>query len=160
MNFTKYLASVSICTLVAACGGSTTTTVPTPGGSVEVKQSGERVTVTDNKSGVQVTAGTELPADFPKDLVYPGQTGISNSVSASNGTAMVAFQTSDNGEKAMVWYKDAVAKSGWTIETTMTAGTTIMLHAKKGTQSLTVQFIPGVDGPPALIQVAIGQAQN
>jgi hypothetical protein len=153
----KWMTILAVC--AAACGGSSKT-VSTPDGDVEVRQSGDQVTVTNEATGEQVTAGNKVPENFPQEFVYPGNTGVANSVADNNGTFMVTFQTGDDPEKIMTFYKDAVDKAGWTIEATANVGGAQMLQAKKDEITLAVHIAPGETGQPTMVQVALAENQG
>jgi hypothetical protein len=153
----KWVAVVAVC--AAACG-KTSTAVSTPGGDIAVEQSGDQVTVTNEQTGQQVTAGNKVPENFPPEFVYAGSTGIANSIADNTGTFMVTFQTSDDPEKIMTFYKDAAAKSGWTVEATANVGGAQMLQAKKDESTMAVHIARGEAGQPTMVQVAIGKNQG
>jgi hypothetical protein len=134
-------------TLLVGCGGSPAANTNTAAGnSAAPKNAAAPTTTTVNTPSGPATASTgSLPADFPKDVpVYPGAT----IVSASNvgGTSGAVLSTADEGDKVAAYYKDELAKQGWSSPQAMNAGGTNVVRATKEKRQVAVSITKGADG--------------
>ncbi len=109
------------------------------GGKADVDIKDDGLTVRTNEGSFSV--GTELPADFPKDIpLYPGaKVTYSGTNSSDNGGGVGAtFSTADDYTQVAAFYTRELPANGWTVDSTQNiAGTTVM-SAKKDTRTLAV----------------------
>jgi hypothetical protein len=128
--------------LLVGCGGSPAATTNT---AAPKNAAAPTTTTVSTPSGPATASTGALPADFPKDVpVYPGAT----IVSASNvgGTAGAVLNTADAGDKVATYYKDELAKQGWSNPQAVNAAGTNAIRATKEKRQVAVTITKADDG--------------
>jgi len=118
------------------------------GKDVKVDVEGETVTFTDAEGEVTVRGGkgTELPANFPKDVpVYKGAEILQTSSHAGTDFS-IAFQTRDAVDKVADFYKNEMESEGWESEQALTMPNRAILAYKKGNRMVTLMIAADEDG--------------
>ncbi len=87
-----------------------------------------KVSFTDPKTGAKLDiGGGTIPSGFPKDFpVYPGSKVTSSLSGNQNGTGngfWVTLTTADDVAKVQSYYETNLKANGWTLESTIGAGT-------------------------------------
>lgn len=90
------------------------------GENVKVDIDNETTTFTTDEGSTVVGSGS-LPDNFPEDVpIYPDTTITFSHVGSGDeeSSASTTLETKDSQEKVTSWYKEEIAKNGWTIEST------------------------------------------
>jgi hypothetical protein len=89
------------------------------------------------------TGEQQPPVGLPDDVpLYAQATPISSMASPDRGT-IVNLRSTDSAEQVFAWYRDELAKRGWTIATQSGAGAQHLLTATKDTRKASVLITTG-----------------
>ncbi len=93
-----------------------------------------------------MTVGTQSypdawPGDAPKYSNGQIQYSASSNQQTGQNGSMVVLTTSDSPQAVINFYKSELASKGWTTEQTATVGEMVMISAKKGDVTFTVQVV-------------------
>jgi hypothetical protein len=150
---TKMVGTVILSGLMfAGCGGSATKTenaAPAPA------KPAAPTTPTNVSTPAGNVATGSLPADFPKDIpIYTGA-GIT-SASTTGGTVGAVLTTSDDPAKVASFYKDELAKNGWSKPQAVDMAGTSSISATKEKRRIGVGITKSQDGKT---NISIGVTQ-
>ena len=145
-----------------ACGSGDERTVEMEdGGTATVHGDDEGVGVrgtTEDGEEYAIRVGTraELPDDFPDDVpVHPGAS-VEASMSMPGEGQMITFATQSAPDAVYRFYKDGLAKQGWSIEAEMNLGGQRMLSGRKGDRVASVQLVEADEGGTRVV-VTVGE---
>lgn len=117
---------------------------------VDVDRDLDGSTTYSNDEGSVTVGSTSYPDNWPSDVPRYGNgtiqfSGNSNPQTGASGAA-VMFQTTDNAQVVIDFYKTELTKNGWTIEGTVSANGALVLSAKKDTRTFGAYAVPSGDG--------------
>jgi hypothetical protein len=145
--------------LPTSCGKKASETAAEKMIESAMRAEGQKADVTINSETMQVKTkdgdmsfgeGTKLPEEWPDDVpVYKGLKLIS-AMKTKEGFS-IQGTTTDSHDKVAEYYKEQVAKSGWTEDTVMTQPQMAMLTYKKDKRTLAIV----ISGQNAEISVSI-----
>ncbi len=101
---------------------------------------------TDRKAKPRAAVGGQLPGSFPPGLPVYQPSSISD-LGEVEGGQFVHFVSPDETERVRSWYRDALARAGWTVE----AGPSGEMVVTGGGRRATISIRDG--GPVTLILV-------
>lgn len=118
------------------------------------------VTVSGENGGTfQYSAGgaVEVPSDWPNDMpIMDGGTvsyvGTMNPQTGEPG-AVVMFTTNEPVSAVSAYYTQALADNGWTIESTMNAGGTVILGASKDERQASIYVAGDENGTSVTVSI-------
>jgi len=118
------------------------------GRDTKVEVDGDKVTFTDAEGGMTIHAGkgTELPKDFPSDILVYEAAEILHSASRGADGFSVSMQTQDALGKVVEFHKKAMEAQGWQSETAMDMPNRAMLVYKKGERMAHLMIASDSDG--------------
>jgi len=92
----------------------------------------------DGSGGTQVSTGS-LPEGWPEKVLKPYPGGSITQSIASDGEYVLVQTTTDNAKTVIAYYVENLTSRGWSVETTVDAGDTMMreLVSSAGTVGLT-----------------------
>jgi hypothetical protein len=155
MRTVPALALLSLC-LLAACGKSPQEAAVSAatGGKVDMKQEGDKTTVTtaDGQISVSTQAGQPLPTDFPKDIWLPD--GYSIQTAANFGGAQVLDMVvpgdiAGNAQTA----SSKMQADGWKQTMSLAQNDSQVLMFEKDGRSTQLAFTKNDDGAHMHVQV-------
>jgi hypothetical protein len=139
--------------LFAGCGGDATKPAENAAGSKPAAGAPSTPTTTTPTSVSVPGGGTastgSLPADFPKDVpVYEGASVTS--ASTTGGVAGAVLMTSDAPDKVSAFYKDELAKQGWSKPQAIDMSGTSTITATKDKRRVSVAITKAQDGKTSI----------
>lgn len=105
------------------------------GGDVKIEGDGEKVSYKDDDLEFSYDMGGDLPEGFPSDFpIYTNAKLISkySSTQEESEGMSVMWETSDDLEKIVEYYKSESEKTGWEITSTFSSEDSSVLSLKKG----------------------------
>lgn len=122
----------------------------TTGSNVDISNSGNTATVSNDQGTTQIGEGAKWPSDMPSDVpkLTAGKITMATSDKTTNSWSVIAseFKQADYDT-----YKAKVVAAGWTSTATTTYGATIDDY-EKGTNRLILTFDPSSDGISITVQ--------
>ena len=147
---TKMVGTVLVSGLLfAGCGGAETKTAEgpktdKPAAAPAAPAAPTTPTSVSVPGGGTASVGT-LPADFPKDVpVYTGATVVSSST--AGGVVGAVLNTGDAIDKVSAYYKDELAKNGWSTPQAMNAGVNTIIRATKEKRQAAIAIMKDTEG--------------
>ena len=162
MSLTRFILLLCAATLLFACGGEEEI-VEIDGGKLTFEAKDEGVRISGEKEGVGAISGqfgdhAEIPDGFPKDVpIYPGTDVIGGMVAGEGG--MVTLQTSDDIEKVAAFYRENLAKEGWTLGPEMDLGSQRVLPVEKEGRNAAVQIAREANATTIVVTIGLGPAR-
>jgi hypothetical protein len=157
MRFHRIVLLLCAAILVLACGGEEKS-VEIEGGEITIESEGKGVRISGDQEGTGAISGqfgenAEIPEGFPKDVpIYPDAKVVGSMLAGGRG--MVTLQTGDDPGKAASFYRENLAKEGWSIVSEMNLGGQQVLAVEKGDRNGAVQI--SREGSHTNILVTIG----
>ena len=128
------------------------------GAKVDVQNDGKKVTVETDKG--KLTVGEdEVPKSFPSDItVYPGAKVVGTAETSTD--VSLQLKTGDSVSKAYDFYKDDLAKNGWTISSSATYSGSSLVMAQKGSKLVTLTVATDESDNKTTISMMVTLARN
>jgi hypothetical protein len=98
--------------------------------------------------------GTEIPDDFPADVLVYKPSIVSASMTLPEGLS-VTLSTDDDSKKVLQAYKSKMASNGWSEKASMKMGTQSMLVYEKEGRNANINISPAED--ETYIQIVIAK---
>ncbi len=141
VRLTLGLSAAAIAALLLACGGEEPAPAPPSGKAQGQMASKARAgeTITKLESGATLTSGSdlELPDNFPKDVpVYP-KAKVTVALTAPGGGVMASFESSDDAQAVIDFYKEQLVAKGWTLDNEIERSRMVQIDSSSGGRRLT-----------------------
>lgn len=160
---TKYIIGLSCLLLMfAGCGGSPDEAAmerqieQATGYDADVDISGNNLSMSgktgDGEFSLSSGEGTEVPADFPDDVLIYSPSKVSMTMNAPEGQSLT-LTTSDDSKKIEETYKREMIDKGWSEQVSMNMGSQSMLSYKKGDRVASITIMPSDDGTQIMLIV-------
>ena len=144
---TKMVGTVLVSGLLfAGCGGAETKTAEAPKTDKPAAAPAAPTTPTSvSVPGGGTASVGALSADFPKDVpVYTGAAVVSSST--AGGVVGAVLNTTDAIDKVSAFYKDELAKNGWSTPQVMSAGGNTIIRATKEKRQAAITISKDTEG--------------
>jgi len=159
MSLVRLSSVLLVATLALACGGDEKT-VEIDGASFTVEREGEglRISGEDEEGGAfsgQFGENARVPDGFPKDVpVYPDAQVVGGMVAGEGG--MLTLQTDDDLDEVAEFYREKLAKEGWSLGPPMDVMGRRLLSFEKGDRNGAVQISREANVTTILVTVGMG----
>jgi len=108
----------------------------------------------EGRIDVQVGAGAQIPANFPKDVYVPAQANVLSAITMPDGVNL-SLQSAESLSAVLEQYVEEMRKQGWAADVTMETVESAMYSYAKGERRAHV--VLRTDEGGTTIQIAIGK---
>jgi hypothetical protein len=98
----------------------------------------------DGEFSIASGEGTEIPKDFPDDVLIYRPSSVKMSMNGPEGQSLT-LTSSDDSKKILETYKRDMTAKGWSEQASMNMGKQLMLSYKKGDRAANVTIMPSDD---------------
>jgi hypothetical protein len=158
----KYIICLScLMLMLAGCGRSTNEAIiekqieEATGSDADVDISGDSFKISqkteDGEFSVSSGEGTEIPEDFPDDVLIYRPSSVKMSMNVPEGQSLTLI-SGDDSKKILETYKREMTAKGWSEQASMNMGSQLMLTYKKEDRIANVTIAPS-DGESQIMLI-------